>query len=299
MLSLYHRKRLILGTASFEKNYGINKDKNLKKKEIIKIFKLCKKNNIQFLDSANQYKENNLKKFSKSLKDFKIIYKVNLNLNKKTYKQLKNKIFFLLKSFLRKNKIKKVYCIMIHSEDSMLSNNSYNLYKIISLIKKEGLAEKIGISGYNLEKILKIFENFRFDVLQFPYNLFDQRLNHANVLNFFKKKKTEIHIRSIFLQGIFFINVKKLPSYFNRWKKLFQKLNKNLINNKLSILNLCLSHAFNLNYQKKKIIFGIQSIDNLNEIKNVKLNYNKKFIKKLKSNDKKLILPYLWNIKKK
>ena len=50
---------------------------------IKEIGQLCKKNNIRFLDSANQYKENNLRKFSNSLKDFKIIYKVNLNLKKK------------------------------------------------------------------------------------------------------------------------------------------------------------------------------------------------------------------------
>ena len=48
--------KICLGTANFGSSYGINKKKAIKKKEIKKIFDYAIKNNINFLDTAINYK---------------------------------------------------------------------------------------------------------------------------------------------------------------------------------------------------------------------------------------------------
>ena len=103
MLSEYLKKKLILGTASFKSNYGIDKNSNLNDKELTKLFKICFKEKIIYLDTSNKYSLKNFSKLNKNLKKFKIIYKINLNLNKlKTYSQIEKEVYSLLNNFLKK-----------------------------------------------------------------------------------------------------------------------------------------------------------------------------------------------------
>jgi aryl-alcohol dehydrogenase-like predicted oxidoreductase len=300
MLNLNCKRRLVLGTASFKSDYGFGNNFKLRKKELSKIFSYCFKEKILYIDTSNKYELTNFLKYNKGLKKFKIILKINFNFQKnKNYNQLKKEIFSLVKNFLSKNQIKKLYCIMLHSENTMTSRNQIKIHNILLSLKKIKLADKIGISGYDLIKVSKIIKKFNFDILQFPYNLFDQRIADKRLLKILKKKNIELHIRSIFLQGIFFIEFNKLPVYFHKWKNFFVKLKKILIIKNLDILSLCLSHAFNLRYHKKKVIVGIKSFEHLNEIINSKIIKDVSFVKKIQSHEKKLILPYLWKIKKK
>ena len=51
-------------------------------------------------------------------------------------------------------------------------------------------------------------------MIQVPFNILDRRLATKNYLNKIKKKKIQIHVRSIFLQGILLANIKKIPKKF-------------------------------------------------------------------------------------
>ena len=53
------------------------------------------------------------------------------------------------------------------------------------------------------------------EAIQLPLNLFDERFLNSGWIGKLKKNNVEIHIRSIFLQGL--ILKKELPSYFNNW----------------------------------------------------------------------------------
>ena len=300
MLSLAYKRKLILGTASLKSNYGLDKNIKLNKKELTKILNFCIKHKISYLDTANNYKLKNFSKYNKNLNKFNIIFKIKIyKEEKKSNIQIEKEIFSLVKNFLSKNKIYKIYCVMLHSENSMCSKKKNEIFQILNKLKRQRLTQKIGLSGYNLNNVTKIIKRFHFDILQFPYNLFDQRINDKKFLNLLRKKNIELHIRSIFLQGIFLLNYKKLPYYFNKWRKSFSKLDEIITKKNINILNLSFSHAFNLKYHNKKIIFGIKSLEQINEIKDIVILKNLKFVKNIKNHDKKLILPYLWKIKKK
>ena len=45
---------------------------------------------------------------------------------------------------------------------------------------------------------LKKLKNLPIDVIQAPLNVLDQRIDNSKNLNFLKRKKIEIHVRSIF-----------------------------------------------------------------------------------------------------
>ena len=65
---------------------------------------------------------------------------------------------------------------------------------------------KIGVSVYNLEDILKIIDIKTPDVIQLPLNILDTRLYRDGTLNMLNNLNVIIQVRSIFLQGLFYLS---------------------------------------------------------------------------------------------
>ena len=63
------------------------------------------------------------------------------------------------------------------------------IVSILKRIKKQGLVKKIGFSCYNKNVLLKNIKQNNFDIIQFPMNVFDQRLLDKRIGNLIKKKK--------------------------------------------------------------------------------------------------------------
>lgn len=146
---------------------------------------------------------------------------------------------------------------------------------------------------YNLKEINNIIKNFRIDVIQIPFNVFDQRIKSERILKKLKSLKIEIHARSIFLQGLLLMKEKQLPKKFLMFDKHFKKWFQFYKKNKLSPLNECLNFAFNNTFIDKYVI-GVDSIENLKEIINCKIKKNKRNYNNLKSENKFLIDPRTW-----
>ena len=56
-----------------------------------------------------------------------------------------------------------------------------------------------------------LLKKFPIDVVQVPFNILDQRLNNNLFKKIISRKKIEVHVRSIFLQGIL-VDKKLIPS---------------------------------------------------------------------------------------
>ena len=85
---------------------------------------------------------------------------------------------------------------MIHHSEILLSANSA---KIISELnaKKRRYSSKIGVSIYLdiLDKILKIMD---VDIVQAPFNIFDQRIHSSGWSDMLGWQGVELHTRSVF-----------------------------------------------------------------------------------------------------
>jgi len=208
--------KIVIGTANFDKIYGIQKRKLPKKIINSKILKILLKSKIKFLDTAFDY-DNKLFKGS-NLKRFKIINKVKLP---------KKNIDFYIKNFenIFISKLKALgidhfdYLLIHKSNDLKGKNGQIFLNKILNL-KRNKYIKKVGVSIYEPKELLMIYKNFIPDLIQAPLNIFDQRIINSNFYDLIKKNDTKLQIRSIFLQGILLKNINEL-------KKM--KVNKKLI----------------------------------------------------------------------
>ena len=84
---------------------------------------------------------------------------------------------------------------------------------MLQRIKEKNGVQKIGFSLYHPEEWFKLMDDgVRPDLIQVPYNLFDRRFE--TVFEQARSIGTEVHIRSVFLQGLFFRDPTTLPAHF-------------------------------------------------------------------------------------
>ena len=283
-------KKVCISTAQFGMKYGIsNKSRKPKKKELDKIFSIIEKKKIKFIDTALNYGncEDVLNKHN--LQNINVITKIpkipskHLNIDKWIEKKIELS--------RKKLKIKNFYAVLLHHPEDMLTKNATLVYNSLIRLKKKNKTKKIGLSINNFDNSLKILKKFKFDIIQCPYNVIDRRLEKKKYINFFRIHKIEIHIRSIFLQGL--LLMKKRPIQFNKWAKIFNLWDKlNGYNSLTAAIN-----AINFVLKKEYINKIVVGFDNSLQLKNVLINYKKKKINyssKIQSNNLDLINPSNW-----
>ncbi len=286
------KKKIILGSANFNQVYGIQKN-FIKKSEIKKLLNFAIKNKIKTIDTSPLYNKSERIIGLLNNNRFKIISKIPnppKNIKKEYIKKwLKRKVAISLKNL----KIKKFECLLLHDANSLLYKNGGEIYKCIKNMKINGLTRKIGISIYDFNVLDKILRKFQFNLIQAPFNILDQRLIEKGWLKKLKKRKIEVHARSIFLQGILLLKHNQLP------RKLI-KLSKKLIlwenwmkKNKFNPLQVCLSFVHN-QQQLDGIVLGCNNTNQLNQILKSKKIKNNFLLPNFNIKDKKLIDPREW-----
>ena len=285
-------KKIILGSAQFGDRYGISKDKNIiKKREAKNILKFSQKNNIICLDTADRYKGSIKILHKQNLKEWKISLKISSEtISKLNTKKKFNNFFF---KNLKKLNQKKFEYFLFHESQDLLTSKGEKVYEYLTILQKKGFINKIGVSAYSLNEMKKIIKNYKINVVQVPYNIFDQRLKESNLINTLKNMNIELHVRSIFLQGLLLLKKNKIPKKFLKWQDKFNLWYKFLKKNKTTALSECLNFVFS-NKDIDKIVIGINSIDHLKEIVLLKKNFVKRNFETFKSKDVNLIDPRKW-----
>lgn len=279
------RKRFIIGSANFSKKYGADAVR-VDKLELKKILNLAKKENIYEIETAEVYIGRS-SIFRNIDKKFKILTKIKPDSNWISLEISQKKIEEHLKSF-KQNSFE---TISFHDTKILFTKYGKKIFNNLEELKKKNYFKKIGLSIYDIHNLDYLISNYNFDIIQFPYNILDQRIVSSGWLKKFQDKKIKTHVRSIFLQGLLVNELIYNKNYFKKWKKYFSDWFKELKNNNISPVDYCLSDLMNYNFDK--IIIGINNSKNLEKILNFKTIDTKKILRP-QINEKKLIDPRLW-----
>jgi aryl-alcohol dehydrogenase-like predicted oxidoreductase len=291
-------KKIMIGTAQFGSIYGVSNKKKISKKEIKKIFYFLKKKKIQKFDTSENYADAELKigKYNKK-KKFTVSTKIS-SLKKVKQKDLEKKINSKVENMCKRLNTNKINYLLLHDFKDILSKNnkSKKIINILRKIKKSGKILNFGVSVYSSKDTEKIIKNHKIDFIQIPFNLFDQSLLNKNFYKKLLKKKIDIHVRSIFLQGLVFINYKKEKN--KKILKITKKLNLFIKKKKQEKLKLLINFIKKYNFYKT-IVIGVNSLNQLKEIIKIfdqRDNYNKDQFSQYKTSDKTLIDPRNWKV---
>jgi len=283
--------KLVLGGANFGQSYGIDR-KKIQLKEINKILSYLKKKNEKIIiDSSPNYKD--CEKILGNLKfqNFLIITKI------KGLPQKKSEIKKFIENFIyyHKKKTKKnIYAILLHDEIELSNIKRLSfIVEILNKIKKQGIIKKYGFSIYDYNKYKRNILKMKPDILQFPLNIVDDRINKTE-LKKLKRKKILLHARSVFLQGLLLQNQEDLSKKFKKFKNVWQEYDSRFFSSSSNKIETCFGEILSNSYINK-IVIGFNSFLQFKEIEKINKTKKKFIFPNLNKNQKTfLINPYKW-----
>lgn len=286
-------KKISIGTVQFGLDYGVsNSTGKVPLSEVRNILELLDKNNIEVLDTASAYGDSELVLGELiGHRDFKIITKINdptilEEEIQETFKNLKREV---------------VYATLFHHGKYLLDDNeAKKAWSKIESYKKEGRIEKLGASFNDVETCQKAINKFPIEIVQIPMNIFDQRFLRSGLLEKLKSRGIEIHCRSVFLQGLFFMREERLDEYFSSFMPLIKKFLVETEEESFDKLGALIKFVAN-NEFVDHLVLGVQSRIQLEEIIR-SLDSTSVFTSEqvdfYSSNDENLITPSNWKLKR-
>lgn len=228
--------KLTLGTAQLGLNYGIaNINGKPDYPKICEILKAAADHGVNSFDTAPLYgdSEKIIGSFLSSYPHFSeppiIVTKLPpTNLNGKVTSK---KVYNLVREHVAKSaeqlQIKKIPVYLLHRASDIECYDGPGgglIIESLLRLKEEDFIGVLGVSVYTPEEVEQVLKVKAIKAIQIPINIFDHRLIKTGLLDQLKDESFIVFARSIFLQGLFFLNPENLPLGLELAKKSLKQL---------------------------------------------------------------------------
>ena len=183
---------------------------------------------------------------------------------------------------------------MLHRPEILLSDHGSEVVRELQMLKEQGIVSKVGVSIYAPEILVAILRVIKLDIIQVPFNIFDQQILSSGWSGKLKSAGVEIHTRSVFLQGLLLMQRSSMPKYFTKyWPAHFDAWYKFLNDNRADPLKVALKFALQQNWIDK-VVVGVDSVSHLNALVEIENSSEQVDFPLLGSDDPNLINPSKW-----
>jgi aryl-alcohol dehydrogenase-like predicted oxidoreductase len=188
----------------------------------------------------------------------------------------------------------RVYGLLVHDANNLLSRNGELLWDWMQSAKAAFKMDKIGVSVYSPEQLHKVLTRYPgIQLVQLPFNIYDQRFARSGLLDRLKTLDIEIHARSPFLQGLLLISPEHLPTQFaaikRRQVELHERLHRQGFSPLAGALALCVNDP-----RIDFVVVGCESVQQLDEIIAAAESHRPQDLEQFAIVDEVIINPSLW-----
>jgi len=260
--------KIALGTVQFGQAYGISNQKGQPgDQEVRDILNLATRHGIDLLDTAPAYGESEdvLGRVLEHTDNFKIVTKTlalrSLDLSDSTYSSI-------LKTFehsLKRMKVEHTYGLIVHLAEDILGPSGDQVWKALEHLKADGSVRRIGVSCYTTDELKTIMGRYPINLVQIPFNVFDQNLLRDGLIEDLMKSDIEVHSRSTFLQGLALMDPDHLPDGFLRAEPAVRALHQLAKSGAVSPLELALGFV-NATNGIDRMVIGVTTQEELQEV---------------------------------
>lgn len=244
-------EKIVLGTAQFGLNYGIsNKSGKPSQSHVFEILNLAYEAGIRVLDTADAYGDalNVIGAYHKSCSKRFLVNTKFTKSNERVGSQLSNALSIL--------NIEKVNTYFFHRFQDFIEFPELS-DELVDL-KKRYLINKIGLSVYGNDQLEIAIKAKNIDVIQVPFNLLDNQAQKGMLLRSANSNNKEIQARSIFLQGLFFMDLVALPKKLKVLRPYLNQIRNISKGYQVSIEELALKYVVNQDYIES-VVIGVDS----------------------------------------
>jgi len=253
--------KIALGTVQFGLDYGINNTRGrIPKDEAFLILSKASEAGISVLDTAAAYGQSE-EVIGEYIAGGNRCFDVISKSSKCTPGQLAEST----KRSMNRLHLSRLYGCLLHSFNDF--KESPGLWDELLAIKQLNLVGKVGFSLYHIEEIEFLLNHVAgIDLVQVPYSVLDQRF--SPYFSTLKEKGIEVHVRSVFLQGLLFKESDKLQGHFLKAKDALSKLHAIARKTGIPCSALCVNFAA-LNKYVDKVVIGVDSLANMDDLLHV------------------------------
>jgi aryl-alcohol dehydrogenase-like predicted oxidoreductase len=285
------KNKLVLGTAQFGFDYGINNKRGkILREDAFDILNQALISGIDTIDTAIVYGDSEI-----VIGEFMKIYHANFKIITKLPYCKPQEINNFFNSSLERLCLDSLYGYYIHNFQNFME--SPEIWEILEEMKADGKIEKIGFSLYYPFELKYILENkINVDLIQIPYSVFDQRFKAFYPM--LKSKKVEVYARSVFLQGLGFKDPSELEGNFKTLKDNLEGLRSISKKTNIPLASLLLNFVV-LDKYVDQVVVGVDNLNNLKEIVAYLAQGDEvrpliDCLARLKSDDEIIVLPMNW-----
>jgi aryl-alcohol dehydrogenase-like predicted oxidoreductase len=283
--------KLALGTAQFGLDYGIaNPQPKVAYEESKSILDYAVGQGMTVLDTAMGYGDSEARLGDIGVEAWKVISKIS---ELPTGEDAVTWITNAVQASLTKLKIKSLYGLLLHRPVQLLSDQGPEIYAALQRLKAEGLVEKIGVSIYQPAELECILSVGHVDLVQSPLSVLDRRLIVSGWLDRLADRGVEIHVRSVFLQGLLLMSVEQRPHKFDRWSRLWNSYHEWVNESGLTPLEASLAYVLAIP-QVSQVVVGVNSLNHIEEILQARIGFAPDWSPALSINDEELLNPLAW-----
>lgn len=243
---------LTLGTVQLGLNYGIANV--LGKPDQAKSFALLRRSEqlgVNSFDTAAGYGESEIvlgRYFKQEINpDRLIVTKFKLPSTKEDLSaaQIEESLRTQLMQSLDRLGLTKIPVYLMHNPDDLHRYGDV-LSQLLETLIAEDLIQMAGVSIYKGTDLDVMLRYNVFQATQIPINIFDQRLIRSGHLQRLQEAGILVFARSVFLQGLFFMDPDQLPDYLSEAAPLLRQLINLAAAQGISIAQLALSFVRDL-----------------------------------------------------
>lgn len=251
-------RKLILGTVQFGLKYGINNTAGQPNGQCVDaILNYALSQGIQILDTADVYGN-----ASELIGDFHEGKTKKFNVITK-FKNVQSREFSVEKWLnykLSELNIDTLFGCMFHTADEYFDNP--HIVNELVLLQEKSLIKYIGVSIYTNQQFETVINDSRINLIQLPYNLIDNVNRRGGLIEKAKREGKIIHVRSVFLQGLFFMELANLPAKVRALEPELELL-KNLSKEyNIPMQSMALNYAI-LNKNVDGVLIGVDTLKQL------------------------------------
>lgn len=284
--------KLALGTVQFGLDYGVaNQRGRIPQNEAAQIIALARAKGIRVLDTAIAYGDSEEVLGNIGVQNADVITKLPAFPDECT--DIRAWVRQQVEGSLRRLKVDKVHGLLLHRPAQLAQARGHELYEAMNSLKAMGKVDKIGISIYRPDELKPILPAMKIDIVQAPFNILDRRLISSGWMDQLVAQGVELHVRSVFMQGLLLLSNAQRPRYFRRWDALWTQWEQWLTEQRLSPLQACLRYAAGF-AAISKIVVGVDSAAHFEAIAEAASGPMPPVPDALQSSDEDLLEPTRW-----
>lgn len=256
--------KLAIGTVQFGLDYGIaNAGGKTAQDEARRILDFGRSSGLDTIDTAAAYGDSEKELGRIGVAGWRVCSKVpplpNDQVNCKAWV-----LEHVLKS-LDRLRIERLEGLLLHCAPDLLKENGKDLAAGLQDVKAQGLVGKVGYSIYSPQLLAELIKVMQPDLVQAPFNVLDQRLTRSGWLGRLVDLGTEVHVRSVFMQGLLLMAPEKRPLAFGKWREHLRRWDAAVGGLSEQALALCLGFV-KAQPGISRVIVGVENQEHLRQV---------------------------------